>query len=49
MSIKPAGQDRVAQYGITLGILLYAAWHGLTRLLASGSTGSRRPGDRGLS
>lgn len=49
MSIKPAEQDRVAQYGIALGILLHAAWHRLARLLASGNPGSRQSSGRGLS
>lgn len=42
MSIKFAQQDRVAQYGIKLGVLLYAAWSVLARLLASGDPGGRR-------
>jgi len=37
MFIKSAEQNRVAQYGIALGILLYAVWRGLARLLAPGT------------
>jgi hypothetical protein len=29
MDIKFAHQSRVAQYGIALGVLLYAVWRGL--------------------
>ena len=41
MSIKFARHDRVAQYGIRLGMLLYAAWRGLARTDPKGGHGKR--------
>jgi hypothetical protein len=37
MGIKLEHQNRTAEYGIALGILIHAAWRGLARLLASGA------------
>lgn len=32
MNLKIDQQDRVARYGVALGLLLYAAWRGLVRI-----------------
>ena len=34
MNIKSAEQDRVARYGIALGVLLYALWRGVVWFFA---------------
>jgi hypothetical protein len=39
MGIKLAQQNRTAEYGIALGLLIHAAWRGLARPLASGNPG----------
>jgi len=45
MDIKFAGGGRVAQYGIALGVLLYAVWRGLDRFFAAGYFAQRHPRD----
>jgi hypothetical protein len=48
MNFKIDEQDRVARYGIALGVLLHAAWRGLVRILVSEDFNPRRPrGGRG--
>ena len=42
MNIKFAEQNRVAQYGIALGVLLYAVWRGLVWFLVRISNGVAR-------
>jgi hypothetical protein len=42
MCIKLARQNRVAEDGIALGVLLHATWRALALLLASAHRGSRR-------
>ena len=48
MNSKIDQQDRVARYGIALGLLLHAAWRGLVGILVSEDFNPRRPrGGRG--
>jgi hypothetical protein len=44
MDIKLIQSGRIAQYGITLGGLLYAAWRGLVWFLVPGDVGRRTTG-----
>jgi len=43
MDIKFAREGRVAQYGIALGVLLYAVWRGLGRFFVLVHLALRHP------
>jgi hypothetical protein len=43
MSIKLVQQNRVAEYGIALGAVLYAVWRGLARIVPSGVSSREYP------
>ena len=42
MNFKIDEQDRVARYGVALGLLLYATWRGLVRIFVPKDFDPRR-------
>src|SRR2546422_4894716 len=46
MNIKLAEQGRTARYGIALGVLLFALWRGIVRLLRQGISTRAARADR---